>query len=103
MADLGNSGCDLGSMRWFDVREIHEQPWFSQKLRDEVTDACKFIFDTTLVPAYRVRPRHGDRRGGNGSGDRPLLRCWWAVVLAAAKLFSFHRELRRSLNDYAVR
>jgi len=52
MADLGNSGCSLGSMRRFDVREIYEQPWFSHKLRDEVTDALQFIFDT----AHLYRP-----------------------------------------------
>lgn len=33
-------------MRRVNCSEIHEQPWFPQSLRDEVTETLQFIFDT---------------------------------------------------------
>jgi hypothetical protein len=39
-------------MRRVNCSEIHEQPWFPRRLRDDVTDTLQFIFDT----AHLYRP-----------------------------------------------
>jgi hypothetical protein len=45
-------------MRRVTLSEIHEQPWFPKKLRDDVTDTLQFIFN--FVGMYRpIVPRLG--------------------------------------------
>jgi hypothetical protein len=47
-----------GIMRRVTLSEIHEQPWFPARLRDEVTDALQFILST--IQMYRsIVPRLG--------------------------------------------